>query len=164
LKVPPHLVRVKYKTTRSSGVEVDTPGTRRFTGPTSVFLGFSCGKLRIGAPFAGFCNHSFTRLSQTIAVHSRGQDARTVQSRFFGVEMWERGSGKETGSRKQIRAKPEWKLRALSFLFPLAKALGPWKQEACAPSGVLDFDLAKQEPATKDDSGGEDEVEGNRKI
>jgi hypothetical protein len=43
-KVPPHVVHVKYKTTRYSGVQVDTPrmGTRGVGG--SFFLGFCCGK------------------------------------------------------------------------------------------------------------------------
>jgi len=83
LKVPPHVVRVKYKTTRSSGGEVDTPRTRRFMRPTSVFLGFSCGKLRQWASFAGFCNPPFTQLSQTIAAASPEQGARVVQLRFL---------------------------------------------------------------------------------
>ena len=56
MKVPPHVVRVKYKTTRYCGVEVDTPRMRVRVGSTSVFLGFSCGKLWKGASFAGFVN------------------------------------------------------------------------------------------------------------
>src|ERR1700744_739126 len=100
LKVPPHVVRVKYKTTRSSGSEVDTPRTRRFMRPTSVFLGFSCGKLRQWASFAGFCNPPFTQLSQTIAAGSREQGARVVQLRFLlggNVERQETGNVKRDG-------------------------------------------------------------------
>ena len=44
LKVTPHLVRVKYKTTRSCGVEVDTPQMRGCAEAEAVFWGFCCGK------------------------------------------------------------------------------------------------------------------------
>jgi hypothetical protein len=56
LKVPPYLVHVKYKTTTSSGAEVDTPGTRPQGPSTSDFLGFLCGKLREAALLVGFVN------------------------------------------------------------------------------------------------------------
>ena len=114
LKVPPHVVRVKYKTTRSSGGEVDTPRTRRFMRPTSVFLGFSCGKLRQWASFAGFCNPSFTQLSQTIAAASPEQGARVVQLRFLLGGNVER---QRLGIRKlRVRRAPilNWDLRCSS--------------------------------------------------
>ena len=104
LKVPPHVVRVKYKTTRSSGGEVDTPRTRRFMRPTSVFLGFSCGKLRQWASFAGFCNPSFTQLSQTIAAESPEQGARVVQLRFLLGGNVERQEGRKAGRQEGRKA------------------------------------------------------------
>jgi hypothetical protein len=104
LKVPPHVVRVKYKTTRSSGSEVDTPGTRRFMRPTSVFLGFSCGKLRIWASVAGFCNPPFTQLSQSSAVRSREQGARVVQLRFLPGGNVERQEGRKAGRQEGRKA------------------------------------------------------------
>lgn len=111
LKVSPHVVRVKYKTTISSGDEVDTPRTRRFTRTTSVFLGFSCGKLRRWASVAGFCNPPFTQLSQSSAAGSREQGARVVQLRFLAGGNVER---QETGEGLLRHLPTGWRIRVMT--------------------------------------------------
>jgi hypothetical protein len=53
MKVPPYVVHVKYKTTTYSGIDAGTPKHAEIVASTSIFMGFSCGKLGERAWIAG---------------------------------------------------------------------------------------------------------------